>query len=194
MKTSCSTENSPVTSNVKKRLVPLATNLIRDDYLIHRATLYVPKEEWFPIPLKYIYLTRNTRTQIWICVARKTYWWLLERRCAAKLVGFMDRIHEVHVVERKTSSRIDVVRGATYQDSSNNQTWLLWPQIWNGMSKSAKKKEKQEWWSENPKFDNAGRLRGIFFIDPEDAQEAPCRWQLLFASFRSRLIGCVDPS
>ena len=24
--------------------------------------------------------------------------------------------------------------------------------------------------------------------------EAPCRWQLLFASFRSRLIGCVDPS
>ena len=24
--------------------------------------------------------------------------------------------------------------------------------------------------------------------------EAPCCWQLLFASFRSRLIGCVDPS
>ena len=38
------------------------------------------------------------------------------------------------------------------------------------MSESAKKKEKQEWASENPKFDNARRLRGIDFIDPEDGE------------------------
>ena len=39
----------------------------------------------------------------------------------------------------------------------------LWPGVW-----SAHKKEKQEWANEKPKLDNARRLRGIYFIDPED--------------------------
>ena len=56
-------------------------------------------------------------------------------------------------------------REATYEDSSNYQTR---PEIWSGMSKAAKKKEKQEWASEKPKLDNARKLRGFYFIDPED--------------------------
>ena len=37
------------------------------------------------------------------------------------------------------------------------------------MSEAAQRKEKQKW-AKKWKLDNAGRLRGIHFIDPEDAE------------------------
>ena len=36
------------------------------------------------------------------------------------------------------------------------------------MSDASKRKEKQKWAIEKPKLDNVRRLRGIYFIDPED--------------------------
>ena len=44
------------------------------------------------------------------------------------------------------------------------------PEIWIGMAKAAKKQEKQEWAIEKPKLDNARKLRGVYFIDPEDEE------------------------
>ena len=38
------------------------------------------------------------------------------------------------------------------------------------MGKKAKLKERQKWSHEKPKLDNASRLRGIYFIDPEDKE------------------------
>ena len=38
------------------------------------------------------------------------------------------------------------------------------------MSEASKRKEKQQWTIVKPKFDNARRLRGIYFIDPEDEE------------------------
>ena len=38
------------------------------------------------------------------------------------------------------------------------------------MSDASKRKEKQKWTIEKPEFDNARRLRGIYFIGPEDAE------------------------
>ena len=46
----------------------------------------------------------------------------------------------------------------------------LWPELWRGMSKNAKLKEKQKWAIEKQKLENARRLRGIYFIDPEDME------------------------
>ena len=46
----------------------------------------------------------------------------------------------------------------------------LWPELWRGMSKNAKLTEKHKWSNEEPKLDNARRLRGIYFIDPEDIE------------------------
>ena len=45
--------------------------------------------------------------------------------------------------------------------------YYLWLEMWIGMSKPAHKQEKPEWAVENPKLDNARKLRGFFFIDPE---------------------------
>ena len=46
----------------------------------------------------------------------------------------------------------------------------LWPELWIKMGRNAKLKEKHKWSNEKPKLDNARRLRGIYFIDPEDKE------------------------
>ena len=46
----------------------------------------------------------------------------------------------------------------------------VWPDMWKRMSDAAKCKAKRKWAIEKPKLDNARRLRGIFFIEPEDEE------------------------
>ena len=55
--------------------------------------------------------------------------------------------------------------GASTEIQATTRPDYLWPEIWVGMSKAAKKMEKQEWVVEKPKLDNARQLRDIFFID-----------------------------
>ena len=44
------------------------------------------------------------------------------------------------------------------------------PELWRGLARNAKLREKHKWPIENPKLDNARRLRGIYFIDPKDKE------------------------
>ena len=46
----------------------------------------------------------------------------------------------------------------------------LWPEIWKDMSDPSKRKEKQKRSIEKPKLDSGRRLRGIYFIDPDDEE------------------------
>ena len=46
----------------------------------------------------------------------------------------------------------------------------LWPELWKSMVKNAKLKEKQKWSNEKLHLENARKLRGIYFIDPEDKE------------------------
>ena len=46
----------------------------------------------------------------------------------------------------------------------------LWPELWTKLGRNAKLREKQKWSIEKPKLDNARRLRGIYFKDPEDKE------------------------
>ena len=64
-----------------------------------RVHLHVPKEESFPILLKYIDVIRSTHTD-------------LDRR-KPKSVGVVNWFHEIHIIERNSSKRICVVRGET---------------------------------------------------------------------------------
>ena len=40
-------------------------------------------------------------------------------------------------------------------------------QNWDSRSETEKK---EEWYNEKPKFDNARKLKNIYFIDPEDGE------------------------
>ena len=44
----------------------------------------------------------------------------------------------------------------------------VWPDVWTKIGKAAQNREIQEWKNEKQKLDNARRLRGIYFIDPND--------------------------
>ena len=46
----------------------------------------------------------------------------------------------------------------------------LWPELWTKLAATAKVREKQKWAFEKPKLDNARKLRGIYFLDPEDKE------------------------
>ena len=64
-----------------------------------------------------------------------------------------------------------MVRWETDQETNDLKTrHNVWPDVWKHMSDVSKRKEKQKWAIENPKLDNARRLRGIYFIDPDDEE------------------------
>ena len=42
--------------------------------------------------------------------------------------------------------------------------------MWKHISDASKRKEKQKWAIEKPKLENARRLRGLYFIDPDDIE------------------------
>ena len=44
----------------------------------------------------------------------------------------------------------------------------VWPDMLKHVSDASKRKEKQKWFSEKPRLENAIRLRGIFCVDPDD--------------------------
>ena len=46
----------------------------------------------------------------------------------------------------------------------------LRPEFWIKLGRNAKLKEKHIWPNEKPQLDSAGKLRGIYFIDPEDKE------------------------
>ena len=46
----------------------------------------------------------------------------------------------------------------------------LWPELWTKLGRNAELKERQKWSHEKPQLDNARKLRGIYFIDPEDME------------------------
>ena len=46
----------------------------------------------------------------------------------------------------------------------------LWPELWTKLGRNTQRKERQKWSHEKPKLDNARKLRGTYFIDPEDTE------------------------
>ena len=46
----------------------------------------------------------------------------------------------------------------------------LWPEIWKTMGRNVQLKEKQKWSNEKLHLENARKLRGTYFIDPEDKE------------------------
>ena len=63
-----------------------------------------------------------------------------------------------------------MVRGRLTGIPATSRPDRLRPEIWPGLSEAAQRREEQQWAVEKRKLDNARKLRGINFIDP-DGQE-----------------------
>ena len=44
------------------------------------------------------------------------------------------------------------------------------PEVWTKIGKAAQSREIQEWAKEEARLDNVGKLRGIYFLDPDDRE------------------------
>ena len=100
----------------------------------------MPKEESFPIPLKYIYVARTTHTSLDVLLEKNIHdHWNVdgERELSDAWTGF---------------TRFILLN----ERPPDGYTWFgVWPDMWNHMSDAAKKKAKQRWAIEKPKLDNA---------------------------------------
>ena len=65
---------------------------------------------------------------------------------------------------------IFVVRRETDKTAGNIQARSFMARTLDKLGRNAKLREKQKWAIKKPKFDDARRLRGIYFIDPEDKE------------------------
>ena len=106
----------------------------------------MPKEETFPIPLKYIDVTRSSHPDLDV-MFRKTHWRILECRFEQIFVRFVERIHKGHSIERKNSKEIDVVRGDGERLTKIQTTRPdhVWPKVLTKIGKAAQNREEQEW-------------------------------------------------
>ena len=147
----------------------MSGNFICRHHVEPRVKLYSPREESFPILLKYIDVSRTTHTNLDVMQERRIddYWNIDgSRDLSDSWTGFTQFTLSS---EKPPDGYVWSGRRLTKRQATPRPDHL-WPEFWRGMARSAKLKEKQKWSIEKPKLDNARRLRGIFFIDPEDKE------------------------
>ena len=134
-----------------------------------RVKLYSPREESFPIPLKYIDVSRTTRTNLDVMQeSRIDDYWDIDgsRALSDPWTGFTQF---TPLEEKPPDGFLWSGRRLTKRQVTSRPDHL-WPVLWIKLGRNAKLKEKQKWSHEKPKLDDARKLRGIYFIDPEDKE------------------------
>ena len=126
----------------------MSGNFTNHHHVEPRVKLYSPREESFPIPLKYIDVSRSTCTNLDVKQEKRIddYWNINgSRDLSDSWTGFTQftPLSEkppdgyMWCGERQTKRR------ATYRPDHS------WPERWSGMSENAKLREKQKWSNEN---------------------------------------------
>ena len=134
-----------------------------------RVALYSPREESFPIPLKYIDVTRTTHTNLDVKLEKRIddYWNIDgSRELSDPWTGFT----QFTLLDEKPPDGYTWSGRRLTRKQLTSSPDHLWPELWKSMGKNAKLKEKQKWSEEKIHLDNARKLRGIYFIDPEDKE------------------------
>ena len=127
-----------------------------------RVKLYSPREESFPIPLKYIDVSRTTHTNLDVKQEKRIddYWnFDGSRNLSDPWTGFTQfTLLDEKAPEGKTWSWWRLTRKQLTSRPDH-----LWPELWKSMGKHAKLKEKQKWSNEKLHLENARKLRGNLF-------------------------------
>ena len=130
-----------------------------------RVKLYVPKEGSFPIPLKYIDVTRTTHTSLDVLLEKHIddYWNVDEDRDLSDAwTGFTRFI----LLNERPPDGLSWCGRENDEETNDHQNPAMCGQICGSiclMHRNAKRSEK-------PELDNARQLRGIFFIEPDDEE------------------------
>ena len=133
---------------------PMSGNFIYRHHVESRVKLYSPREESFPIPLKYIDVSRTTHTNLDVKQERRIddYWNVDESRDLSDpwtgftlLTLFEEKPPDGYMWSRERLTKRQVTSRPDH----------LWPELWIKLGRNAKLKEKHKWSDEKPKLDNA---------------------------------------
>ena len=131
-----------------------------------RVKLYSPREKSFPIPLKHIDVSR-THTNLYVKQEKRIddYWNIDgSRDLSDPWTGFT----QFTLLEEKPPDGYMWFGWRLTRKLLTSRPDHLWPELWKSMGMHAKLKEKQKWSNEKLHLENARKLRGIYFLDPED--------------------------
>ena len=131
-----------------------------------RVKLDSPREESFPIPLKYIDVSRTTHTNLDVKQEKRIddYWNIDgSKDLSDSSTGFT----QFSLLEEKPPDGCMWSGGRLTKRQVTSRPDILWPELWTKLGRDAKLREQP---MEKPGLDNARRLRGIYFIDPEDKE------------------------
>ena len=147
----------------------MSGNFIYRHHVEPRVKLYSPIEQSFPIPLKYIDVSRTTHTNLDVKQEKRIddYWNIDgSRDLSDSWTGFTQFI----LLEEKPPDGYMWSGRKLTRKQLTSRPDHLWPELWKSMGKHAKLKEKQKWSNEEIHLENARKLRGIYFIAPEDKE------------------------
>ena len=130
---------------------------------------FSPREESFPISLKYIDVTRTTHTNLDVKQEKRIDdYGNIDglRDLSDRWTGFT----QVTLLEGKAPDGYMWSGRRLTRKQLTSRPDHQWPELWKSMGKHAKLKEKQKWSEEKLHLENARKLRGIYFIVPEDTE------------------------
>ena len=146
----------------KKDFWTIAGDFIYRHHVVRRVKLYVPREETFPIPMKYIDVTRTTCSSLDVTLEEniEDYWNVDGER---ELSDAWTDITRFILLNERPPDGHTWSGGRLTRKQTTSRPDNVWPDMWTHVSVATKKKAKRRWAIEKPKFDNARELRGIFF-------------------------------
>ena len=148
---------------------PCQENFIHRHHVEPRVKLYSPREESFPIHLKYIDVSRTTHTNLDVkqekCI--DDYWNIDgSRDLSDSWTGFT----QFTLLEEKPPDGYMWSGERLTKRQRNIQARSFMARNLDEIGKKCQAEGEQKWSHEKPKLDNARKLRGIYFIDPEDKE------------------------
>ena len=144
----------------------MSGNFIYRHHVEPGVKLYSPREESFPIPLKFLGVSRTTRTNMDVMQERRIDdCWNIDVICL-----ILGQVSQFTLLDEKPPDAYMCSGWRFTREQLTSRPDHLWPELWKSMGKHAKLKEKQKWSNEKLHLENARKLRGIYFIDPEDKE------------------------
>ena len=139
----------------------MSGNFIYRHHVEPRVKLYSPREDSFPIPLKYINVSRTTHTNLDVKQEKRIddYWNIDgSRDLSDPWTGFT----QFTLLEEKAPDGYMWSRGRLTRKQLTSRSDHLWPVIWKTMGKNAKLKEKQKWSNEKLHLERTKIARNQF--------------------------------
>ena len=126
----------------------------------------VPREDLFPIPFKYIDVVRHMQKNVDILQEHKIVdYWNVDgaRQLSATWIGFT----RFTVLKKPPPAGHMWARERVTKIQTTSRPDDVWSEVRSNMFKGHQREAKQRWQRDEPKLDAARRLKGIYYIAPD---------------------------